>query len=102
VIADRLAATSIFDGGQSADRGVSLRVWMTIMPSGAPRRACSARRVTAQRRTSLPSAIPPGSTKSRCMSMMTSAVVRVELRLHRRSLSCGSSHSPAHLLATLD
>jgi len=71
---------TILVGGQSAKSGLCpSRVWITSMPV---RRAASSMRlhgpITAcSGETSLPSASPkpPGSTKSRCMSIITSAVV---------------------------
>ena len=54
------------------------RVWMTSMPAASRRRqqrACTARSAACSSETSLPSVSPkpPGSRKSRCMSMMISA-----------------------------
>ena len=67
-------------GGQSLRSGTwPSRVWMTVMPASlvAVKTAWSGGMTACSRLTSLPSVSPnpPGSTKSRCMSMTTSAVV---------------------------
>src|SRR5262245_56172338 len=68
-----------FSGGASVRSGrCPSRVWMTNMPQRRAAASTAAQGPTAalSRETSLPSAAPnpPGSRKSRCMSMMTSAV----------------------------
>src|SRR6185437_8892162 len=66
-------------GGQSARSGRwPSRVWMTVIPAVrlAASTCCSGGITVRSRLTSLPSVSPkpPGSTKSRCISMITSAV----------------------------
>ena len=66
-------------GGASARSGrCPSRVWMTSMPAARAAASAAAQGPTAacSSETSLPSVSPkpPGSRKSRCMSMMTSAV----------------------------
>src|SRR5262245_49371478 len=70
---------STFSGGASVRSGrCPSRVWMTRMPDRRAAASTSPHGPTAafSSETSLPSAAPnpPGSRKSRCMSMMTSAV----------------------------
>ena len=69
-----------FAGGQSDRSGTCpSRVWITVIPASrtAARTFCSGGTTACRWLTSLPSVSPnpPGSTKSRCMSMITSAVV---------------------------
>src|SRR5262245_31659255 len=82
---------STFSGGASVRSGrCPSRVWMMSMPERRAAASTSAHGPTAalSSETSLPSAAPnpPGSRKSRCMSMMTSAVRPVS-----RSSGAGSA-----------
>ena len=67
-------------GGQSDRSGTwPSRVWITVSPTSraAASTSCSGGTTASSSDTSLPrvSPKPPGSTKSRCMSMITSAVL---------------------------
>ena len=85
------APRAIFAGGASDRSGRwPSRVWMTSMPASRAAASIARQGATAlcRRDTSLPSVSPkpPGSRKSRCMSMMRSAV-----RDQASSIAAGSA-----------